>query len=49
MRLAVHGILPGIGGCRMSGAPGNRDAPNRWGNPSNEKVRHYRILPIPPT
>ena len=35
-------ILPGIGGCRMSGAPGNRDAPNRWANPSNEKVRHYR-------
>lgn len=49
LRLAVHEVLLGIGSCWMSSAPGNRDAPNRWANPSNEKVRHYHNLSIPPT
>ena len=33
LRLAVHGILPGIGSCWTSSAPGNRGAPQPLGQP----------------
>ena len=42
VRLAVHGILPGIGSRWTSSAPGTEAPPNRCANPFNEKVSHYR-------
>lgn len=49
MRLAAHGILPEIGSCWMSCAPGNRGAPTAGPIPLTKKsviiATHQSLLP----